>query len=189
VIQRDYIRDFNQVSTLVAAPIPLFNRNRGNIINAEGLLRQQQHEYRRTELALADQLANSFQQYLSARNQVDHLREILPRTQENLNLTTEAFRQGQTGFGFMRVLDAEQTFYQTKTSYIDALTSLHKLAIEISGLELTGGLNPTEVGTALQTAVGPETGVRNVLLQQAQQQNAGTLETLPGSIQSTIGGP
>lgn len=189
VIQRDYIKDFNQVSTLVAAPIPLFNRNRGNIINAEGLLRQQRHEYQRTQLALADQLATSFQQYLGARNQVDHLREILPRTQENLKLTTQAFREGQTGFNFMRVLDAEQTYYQTKTSYINALTSLRKLAIEISGLELTGGLNPTEVGTALQAAAGLETGVRNVLLQQAQQQNAGALSNLPGAIQSTISGP
>ena len=36
VIQRDYIKDFNQVSTLVSAPIPLFNRNRGNIESCAG---------------------------------------------------------------------------------------------------------------------------------------------------------
>src|SRR5215831_17374641 len=107
VIQRDTVKNFNQVSTLVSAPIPLFNRNRGNIINAEGLLRQQQHEYKRLQLALADQLATSFQQYASARNQVDHLREILPRTRENVELTTRAFRQGQAGFDFLRVRDAQ----------------------------------------------------------------------------------
>jgi len=188
VIQRDYVKDFNQVSTLVSAPIPVFNRNRGNIINAQGLLRQQQQEYKRVQLALADQLATSIQQYLSARNQVDHLREILPRTQENLKLTTEAFQGGQSGYDLMRVLDAEQTYFQTKTSYIDALTSLRKLSIEISGLQLTGGLNPTEIGTALQGVAGVETGVRNVLLQQAQQQNAGTNRLLPGAVQSSIGG-
>lgn len=188
VIQRDYVRDFSQVSTLVSAPIPLFNRNRGNIMSAEAMHRQQQYEYKRVQLALADQLATSFQQYLAARNQVDHLREILPRTRENLKLTTEAFRGGQSGFDFIRVLDAEQTYYQTRISYIDSMTTLRKLAIEITGLELTGGLNPTLVGTALQGSSGAGSGVRNVLLQQAQQQNAGTNRILPGAVQSTIGG-
>ena len=67
VIQRDYIKDFNQVSTLVSAPIPLFNRNRGNIESARATLRQQQQESKRVQLALADQLATSFQQYSSAK--------------------------------------------------------------------------------------------------------------------------
>jgi cobalt-zinc-cadmium efflux system outer membrane protein len=140
-------------------------------------------------LALADQLASSFQQYLSARNQVDHLREILPRTQENLKLTKEAFEGGQAGFDFLRVRDAEQTYYQTKTSYIDALTLLRKAAIEISGLELTGGLNPTEIGTALQATPGVPTGLGGVLLQYSRQQSAGVGRTLPGAIQSTVTGP
>src|SRR5262249_10856665 len=150
VIQRDYVKNFNSVSTLVSAPIPLFNRNRGNIINAQGLLCQQQQEYQRLRLALADQLAASFEQYQSARNQVEHLREILPRTRENIELTTQGFKQGQTGFDFMRVRDAQDLYHQTRTSYIDALTLLRKVAIEISGLQLVGGLNPTEIGTALQ---------------------------------------
>jgi hypothetical protein len=89
----------------------------------------------------------------------------------------------------MRVRDAEQTYYQTKTSYIDALTSLRKIAIEISGLELTGGLNPTEVGTALQATPGVPTGLGGVLLQYSQQQAAGVGRTLPGAIQSTVTGP
>ena len=187
VIQHDYVRGFNQVSTLVSAPIPFFNRNRGNIINAEGLLIQQEQEYQRVKLALSDQLTASFQEYLGSRNQVEHLRKILPRTQENLELTRQAFQSGQAGYDFMRVLDAEQTYFQTKTSYIDSLTNVHKMAIEIVGLELTGGLNPTEVGTALQ-GTGQRTGVRNVLLQQAQEQNAGANRLLPGAIQSTLGG-
>ncbi len=189
VIQRDYVKDFNQVSTLVSAPIPLWNRNRGNIINAQGTLRQQQQEYQRLQLALADQLAASFQQYQSARNQVEHLREILPRTRENVELTTQGFKQGQAGFDFLLVRDAEDLYHQTRRSYIDALTSLRKLAIEISGLELVGGLNPTEIGTALQATPGVPTGLGGVLLQFQQQQQTGLGGTLPGAIQSTVVGP
>jgi cobalt-zinc-cadmium efflux system outer membrane protein len=189
VIQRDYVKDFNSVSTLVSAPIPLFNRNRGNIINAQGLLCQQQQEYQRLRLALADELAASFRQYQSARNQVEHLREILPRTRENIELTTQGFKQGQAGFDFMRVRDAQDLYHQTRTSYIDALTSLRKVAIEISGLQLVGGLNPTEIGTALQVTPGMPSGLGGVLLQFQQQQQTGVGGTLPGAIQSTVAGP
>ncbi len=189
VIQRDYVRNFNQVSTLVSAPIPMFNRNRGGIINAEGMLRQQQQEYRRLELALADQLAATFQQYQSARNQVEHLREILPRTRENVELTSQAFRAGQSGFDFLRVRDAEDLDRQTRSSYLDAMTSLRKLGIEIDGLGLVGGLNPTEIGTALQATPGVPAGLGGVLLQFSQQQQTNTTSTLPGALQGTITGP
>lgn len=189
VIQRDYVRNFNEVSTLLSAQLPLFNRNQGNILNAEGTLRLQQQEYQRLQLALGDQLASSFQQYASARNQVDHLREILPLTEENIRLTTQAFRTGQAGFDFMRVRDAEQLYYQTRTSYIDALTAVRKVAIEIAGLQLTGGLNPTEIGTALQATPGVPSGLGGVLLQFSQQEAGGVGRTLPGALQSTVAGP
>ncbi len=189
VIQRDYVRQYDQVSTLVSAPIPAWNRNRGAIMNAEGMLSQQQQEYKRLRLALADQLATSFQQYQSARNQVEHLREILPRTRENIELTTQGFRQGQAGFDFMRVRDAQDLYHQTRTSYIDALTSLRKVAIEICGLQLVGGLNPTEIGTALQATPGVPAGLGGVLLQFQQQQQSGVSGTLPGALQSTVAGP
>ncbi len=189
VIQRDYVKQYNQVSTLVSAPIPLWNRNRGAIVNAEGMLIQQQQEYKRLQLALADQLATSFQQYQSARNQVEHLREILPRTRENADLTTQGFRQGQSGFDFLRVRDAEDLYHHTRSSYIDAMTTLRKVAVEIEGLELVGGLNPTEIGTALQATPGVPSGLGGVLLQFQQQQQTGVGGTLPGAIQSTVTGP
>src|SRR5581483_5223884 len=107
----------------------------------------------------------AFRQYQSLRGQVERLRdEILPRSKENLDLTTRAY-EART-FDFPRVLAARQTYFQTNTAYIDALTELHKIGIEINGLLLTGGLNPTEVGTALQAQPGMgATGLRGILLQ------------------------
>ena len=186
VAQRDHIQKFSTVSTLVSVPIPLFNRNQGNVQNTIGMLQQQQKEYERIQLALADQLAVAFQQYRSARSQAERLtREILPRAKESLDLTMKAYQAGE--FDILRVLNARQSYFETSLAYIDALTVAHKAAIEITGLELTGALNPTEVGTALQTQIGPGgAGARNVLLQQLQQQGAGATRVLPGAIQ---GGP
>ena len=57
-------------------------------------------------------------------------------------------------------------------------------ALAITGLELTGGLKPTELGTALQT--GPGAGAanaRNVLLQQLQAESRSATRVLPGAVQ------
>jgi cobalt-zinc-cadmium efflux system outer membrane protein len=184
VAQRDHIEKFSTVSTLVSMPVPLFNRNQGNIVNAEGVLRQQQKEYERIKLALGDQLSASFRQYLALRAQAERLRkEVRPRARENLDLTTQGYRLGR--FDFLRVLTARQTYFQASLAYIDALTELHKVVVEIEGLQLTGGLNPTEVGTALQTTPGAgTTGTRGVLLQQLQEQRGAASRNLPGAVQA-----
>jgi cobalt-zinc-cadmium efflux system outer membrane protein len=186
VVQRDHVQKYTSVSPLVSVPLPLFNRNQGNIDNAAAVVTQQQKEYERVALALRDQLAASFQEYLTAQAQAEGLRkDILPRVKENLDLTTKAYKAGQ--YDITRVIAARQGYFEARTAYIDALTALHKIAVQIEGLELTGGLNPTEIGTALQTQMGPGgAGARRVLLQQLQQQNGGGSRRLPGAVQ---GGP
>jgi cobalt-zinc-cadmium efflux system outer membrane protein len=184
VAQRDSVQKYSTVSTLVSLPLPVFNRNQGNIQNMEGQLRQQQNERVRLELAIRDQLATAFRHYQSLRSHADRLgRDILPRAKENLDLTTKAYEVGQ--FDFPRVLAARQTYFQTKLAHIDALTELHKIAVEIDGMLLTGGLNPTEVGTALQGQAGAgSTGIRGILFQQLQEQRNGASRNLPGAVQA-----
>jgi outer membrane protein, heavy metal efflux system len=185
VAQRDSTQKFSSISTLVSMPVPFFNRNQGNILNAEGRLLQQRREYERIQLALVDQLAGSFRQYQSLRHQAQQLqKEILPRAKENLDLTLQAYQAGR--FDFARVLSARQLYFQSHLAYIDSLTDLRKTSIEIAGLQLTGGLNPTEAGTALQATPGAgTTGVRSILLQQLQEQRNSSSQTRPGVLQSS----
>ena len=183
VAQRDHIMKFSSVSTLVALPVPFFNRNQGNILNAQGVLLQQQKEYERLRLALTDQLVASFRSYLTLRAQAQRLaKEVLPLAKQNLDLTTQGYKLGR--IDFLRVLNARQSYFQANLAYVDALTELHKIVVQIEGLQLTGGLNPTEIGTALQTTPGAGTsGQRGVLLQQLQEQRGGALRNLPGTVQ------
>lgn len=184
VAQRDHIMQYSNVTTLISMPLPLFNRNQGNIVNIEGILRQEQREYERLRLALSDQLAGSFRSYLTLRAQADRLRkEVLPRAKENLALTTQGYKLRR--LDFPRVLTARQMYSQAKLGYIDTMTELHKVLVEIKGLQLTGGLNPTEVGTALQTTPGAgTTGLRGVVLQQLQEQRGTAARNLPGAVQA-----
>lgn len=187
VAQRDRVKNYSSVSTLIALPLPIFNRNQGGVMNAVSHLREQQTEYNRLQMALIDQLSVSFQKYLSVRNQIQRLKkDILPRAKENLDLTTKAYKLGQ--FDVLRVLNARQTYFETHLAYLDALTEIHKAATEIKGLQLTGGLNPTTIGTALQAQPGiGMAGLRGILLQQLQQRGSGTQQLLPGALQATGG--
>lgn len=183
VAEHDRTQNFNSLSTFVALPVPLFNRNQGNIVSAEASCVQQHKEYERLQLALADQLAGSFRQFNSLRSERTRLQQdVLPRAEENLKLTTEAYRVGR--MDFLRVVDARRTYFEAKLTEINTLTELRKTIVEIEGLQLTGGLNPTEVGTALQSTSGGGLGQRGVLLQQLQQQRGTSSRNLPGAIQA-----
>jgi cobalt-zinc-cadmium efflux system outer membrane protein len=184
VAQRDHVLKYSSVSTLVALPVPFFNRNQGGIIHAEAFLVQQQKEYERLRWALSDQLASSFRQYSSLQSESARIeKELLPLAKENLELTSEAYRQGR--MDFLRVVDARKTYFQSRMSQIETLTELHKVIVEIEGLQLTGGLNPTEVGTALQTTSGMSGGgARSTLLQQLDSQRNNSNRNLPGAIQA-----
>jgi len=183
VAEHDQVQKFNTVSTLLTLPVPIFNRNQGNVYNAAATITQQQKELERLELALYHQLAASFRTYEIARSHAERIKkEILPRVKENLDLTNQAQKAGK--FSIFPLLEARQLFFETHHAYIDALTELHKTGIEIKGMLLTGGLNPTELGTALQTTPGMAgAGMRNVLLQQLQEQGAGRNRLLPGAVQ------
>ena len=182
VLQHDQVFKYNQVSTLAALPLPVFNRNQGNIDFAVAELRHQEQEFQRIQLALQDQLAGAFNEYLSAKNHAEVFqREILPRAKENLDLTVRGQQLGE--FDLAKVINARQQYFQSTLAYVDALTALHKVAIEVDGLELIGGLNPTEIGTALQRQAGGTAGTRSVLLQQLQQQGVQGSQLLPGSLQ------
>lgn len=182
VAQRDSVDKFSSIGTFVAVPAPLFNRNQGNRYSARAFYTQQLREYERLKLALTDQLATSLQQYQSLQHEMKRLdQEVIPRAIQNLELSTDAYKSGR--MDFQRVVDARKFLFYSKLSLIETSIDLHKTLVEIDGLQLTGGLNPTEVGTALQAA-GNSSSARRVLSQQNQTSQGTTSRNLPGAIQA-----
>jgi hypothetical protein len=78
------------------------------------------------------------------------------------------------------VLTAQKTFFEANLAYVDAWTELRKVSVEINGLLLTGGLNPAELGTALQSQPGG--GQRRAILNQMQEGTNNRL--LPAALQT-----
>ena len=67
------------------------------------------------------------------------------------------------------MLTARQTYIEAQLTYVESLTELRKVTAEIEGLQLTGGLNPASIGTAIQGQAGGSTGRQRALLNQVQQ--------------------
>ena len=120
-------------------PLPVFNRNQGNIRRAEAELITARGEIRRVSLELQQQLAAAFEQYQNARYQVEkYAQEILPNAQTSLNLVTAGYRQGE--FNYVTLLMAQRTFFQVNLAYVEAVRDLRWASVAIEGNLLEGSL-------------------------------------------------
>jgi cobalt-zinc-cadmium efflux system outer membrane protein len=173
VVESDSTQHYTTVQTLLAVPIPLFNRNQGGIHTAWHELRRAQAEIERTQLALRDAFEASFRSYANALDRVETTRdELLPAARKSLALASRAAEAGELALA--DVLDARQVYFDTQLEYAAALTDLRVAAVEVQGMQLTGGLNPAEIGTAIQSS-GGTTAQRRALQQLLEQQQRGKL--------------
>ncbi len=119
----------------VSVPLPTWNRNQGNIIAAQAGIGSAGYEVRRTENALADQLAAAHRTYASAKRRAErYAQSIIPKTEETFRLSTEAFKGGQ--FEYLRVLQSQRALAESRLEYVRAAGEAWKAAGEISGLLL-----------------------------------------------------
>lgn len=180
VSEYDSIGDFATFNSVVALPLPVINRNQGGIYSATQEVHRADREVDRVRLVLRDQLVTSLRDYEQARNRVQHYRhEILPRLKRNLDMVIAAYERQE--LSFLEVLNAQQTYAQSSIENVAALNDARKLSVQIEGLQLTGGLNPAAIGTAIQESPG---GSRLRAVQaDLQRQQAAPLKTFaPGAI-------
>jgi cobalt-zinc-cadmium efflux system outer membrane protein len=134
------VSDDEAASLMVGLPVPLFNRNQGNIDRAHAEYVWACREYERLKLSLQSRLAEAYRDHQQSHNAVRRYREeILPRAQENLDLTETAYENLQ--FDFLRILTARRSYFETNLRYVDALVALQKADALLDGLLLTGGLD------------------------------------------------
>ena len=171
VAEYDKVTQSTTVSTLAAMPIPFSNRNQGNVDKAAADIRADQAEIRRVQFVLRDQLVDSFRRYKTNRLQAQRLKQaILPNADENLQLTMQSYKAGEIAFRDVRA--AQETYAQSQVAYIETLTELQKVVVEITGLQLTGGLNPAALGSAIQSQPGGAMQRQRVLLKDLQDRSS-----------------
>ncbi len=123
----------------VGVPLPVFNRNQGNIRKAQAEVSAARAEVRRAELELQQRLAGVFEQYQNARCQVEkYASDILPAAQSSLDLVTAGYRHGE--FNYVTLLTAQRTFFQVNLAYVDAIRELRSATVAIEGNLLSDSL-------------------------------------------------
>lgn len=114
-------------------PLPIFDRNQGNIKEAEHLVQKTSEERRAAESTSFATLAETYQEILAAHNEIQLLtKNILPTATETFEKTQEGYRQGK--FGYLDVLDAERTLFDARQQYLDALTAYHTQIVRLERL-------------------------------------------------------
>jgi len=131
----------------VTAPLPVYNKNRGNISAAYAQFSQATHEVNRIELSIKSRLARVSQEYDAAKIAVlKYEREILPKAEETLKLSDNAYQAGE--LNFLQMLIVRTTYFESNLQSINAIRRLAQAQVSIDGLLLNGGLDKTTGYTA-----------------------------------------
>ncbi|MHC4617795.1 MAG: TolC family protein [Planctomycetota bacterium] len=126
----------------VAIPIPLFDRNQGNILEAGHKLAKAKAESQAVETRIHAGLAQEYAKLSSAFQEATDLRDkVLEGAQSAFDAASEGYRAGK--LGFLDVLDAQRTLFEAKAKYIDALAAYHGAKADVE--RLLG--QPIESGT------------------------------------------
>jgi cobalt-zinc-cadmium efflux system outer membrane protein len=124
----------------LSMPLPLFNRNQGEIARARQEEQQGQARVRALEAGIRMEVQSAFETYSAARDVVTTIESQMLTQARDVRSTTEySYRRGEASF--IELLDAVRTFNDTMQSYngarADYARSLY--AIEsISGAPLAG---------------------------------------------------
>lgn len=130
----------NQAIVGVSIPLPFFDRNQGNILEALRRTDKARDELAATETRLDNALAQAFETLNVARQESGVLQqEVLPGAQSAYDAATKGYEAGK--FNFLDVLDAQRTLLQAKSQYLRALSEAHRAAAEIDRI----------LGASLQT--------------------------------------
>jgi len=110
----------------MSIPIPIFDRNQGNRLEAQQRIYQARDQRMAAELLLRSELTRVYESLRAAQGETQTLRdEVLPGAQKAFELTNRGYQLGK--FSFLEMLDAQRTYFQNRTLYVRALANYQRL--------------------------------------------------------------
>ncbi|MCR9293885.1 MAG: TolC family protein, partial [bacterium] len=136
----DNATDAGMINLQVGAPLPVHNKNQGNIASAQAEYCRAVAEAERIANAIRARTASISKLYDAASAAVlTYSQEILPDARETLELAETAYEAGESNF--LQVLVARQTFFETNLRYLDAQQQLAQAQARLDGFALSGSLD------------------------------------------------
>lgn len=134
----------------VAIPLPLFNKNQGNIALAVAEADRAGKELERLKLVLASRFAEIYSEYERAKTlTAKYESEALPRARTAYELYLQSFQK--MAAAYPQVLIAQRNRYQLEVEYTAARTEAWTAALQLQGFLLSeGALDAPSAGVRLQ---------------------------------------
>ncbi len=109
----------NSLGFFVAVPLPVFNRNQGEIVRAERELDQSAARIRALEQSLRTEMTNAYEQYQTSKSLLEGIEEnMLEQAREVLKITEYSYRRGEASL--LEFLDAQRAFNDAMQSFNEA---------------------------------------------------------------------
>ena len=125
----------NVYGVYVSVPIPLFNRNQGEIERARQEEQQIAAKMRALEAQVVNEVQAAYEAYSASRDVVESIETWMLAQARDVRATTEySYRRGEASF--VELLDAVRAFNETMLSYNDARA---ELARSLYSLDATSG--------------------------------------------------
>ena len=126
----------------ISVPLPVFDRNRGSIVEALRRQDKAQDEAQAIELRLRADVAVARQRQAMAVAEVAALQaDILPRAQSAFDAASQGFALGK--FDYLGALDAQRSLLQARAQQLRAVADAHRAATDLE--RLLGAATPNSL--------------------------------------------
>ncbi|CAB3792245.1 Cobalt-zinc-cadmium resistance protein CzcC [Paraburkholderia caffeinitolerans] len=123
----------NQAVVGVSIPLPIFDTNKGAILEASHNAEKASADLDSEKARLRLELAQAWSSYENATQEARRLKgEVLPAAKQALEAMQRGFELGK--FSFLDVLDAQRTLFQGQSQYVKVLSTAHQAHAEIGRL-------------------------------------------------------
>ena len=128
--KRDQEQGRTQAVIGLSIPLPLFDRNEGNILEALKREDKARLELASTRMQLESEAIQARERLSSARAEAQSLAaDVVPGAQSAYDAATKGFELGK--FSFLEALDAQRTLLQARSQYLKALAEAHRASAEL----------------------------------------------------------
>ncbi|WP_082778939.1 TolC family protein [Burkholderia sp. PAMC 28687] len=136
----------NQAVVGISIPLPIFDTNRGAVLEARHRAEKASSDRDGALAQMRMDIAQAYASYDAASSEARRLKsEVLPAARQALDATSRGFDLGK--FGFIDVLDAQRTLFQTRSQYLKALIAARQAYADlerlVGNIELASSLSPS----------------------------------------------
>lgn len=132
------LRRFNETDDSAAVfgvsiPLPVSDRNQGEIRRATYLLARTEQSGKAALVRILSELEEAVQRLASAYAEATALKnDVLPGAQSSFDAVSEGYRDGK--FDYLQVLDAQRTLFEARGRYVESLAAYHQARADVERL-------------------------------------------------------